>query len=380
MKKLIVFALLLTLTACGHIDPSLTDQTRVYSDPTVRKSPLQVAVHPKGRQYRPLTAYFHPFIIQQENSDYAQLSVTFARIFNNVWLEERLFTTQEFRPETTYHGVKTALRQARMRGADLTIVGYVPYFYAGHTLDDTAITIQIDIYETTSGTLLWTMLQSGRIESRLPKDYIYFRHEFRMTDAPFDMIIRSIASDMAIPLKSWLPSPDSNFAFADTARDMTANLTGTPAPAPSAAGQELPPEAPATKAPAPPTPTGPAADLLRPQVNGVNLDIQFDFDKDTVKPESYPLLDALGEALNSPQLKGRSIIVGGHTDARGDDTYNLALSKRRAEAVKAYLVNKWGVAPAQIETAGYGKTRPIATGATANDMRKNRRVEIRLAE
>ncbi|WP_285906260.1 OmpA family protein [Pseudodesulfovibrio pelocollis] len=375
MKKLIVFALLLAMNACGHIDPSITDQTRIYSDPTVRKSPLQVAVHPKGRQYRPLTAYFHPFIIQQESSDYAQLSVTFARIFNNVWLEERLFTTQEFRPENTYQGVNTALRQARMRGADLTIVGYVPYFYAGHTLDDTAITIQIDIYETTGGTLLWTMLQSGRIESRLPKDYIYFRHEFRMTDAPFDMIIRSIASDMAIPLKSWLPSPDADFAFASNARDVTASLTGAPAPAPSAAGQELPPETPAPKAP-----SGPAADLLRPQVNGVNLDIQFDFDKDTVKPESYPLLDALGEALNSPQLKGRKIIVGGHTDMRGDAAYNLGLSKRRAEAVKTYLVNKWGVAPALIDTVGYGKTRPIATGATAEDMRRNRRVEIRLAE
>ncbi|MUM76134.1 OmpA family protein [Pseudodesulfovibrio sp. F-1] len=381
MKKTIVFGLLFALISCGHIDPSITDQTRVYSDPTVRKSPLQVAVHPKGRQYRPLTAYFHPFIIQQENSDYAQLSVSFARIFNNVWLEERLFSTMEFRPENTYQGVNTALRQARMRGADLTIVGYVPYFYAGHTLDDTAITIQIDIYETASGTLVWTMLQSGRIESKLPKDYIYFRHEFRMTDAPFDMIIRSIASDMAIPLKAWLPSPDADFAFAGNARDVTASLTGTPPASASATGGEadLPPE-PVVRKPAPVATAAGHPEDTRPHVNGVNLDIQFDFNKDTIRPESYPLLDALGEALNADDLRGRKIIVGGHTDSRGDENYNLALSKRRAEAVKTYLVNKWGVAPSQIETAGYGKTRPIATGSTAEDMRKNRRVEVRLAE
>lgn len=381
MKKAILFALLIALSACAHIDPSITDQTKVYTDSPVRKSPLQVAVHPKGRQFSPLTAYFHPFLIQQENSDSAQLSIAFAQIFSNAWLEERLFTIMEFNPDATYQGVNTALQRARRRGADLTIVGFVPYFYSGHTLDDTAITIQINIYDTKSASLLWTMLQAGRIETKRPDDYIYFMHEYRMTDAPFNKIIRAIAADMAVPLKSWLPSPDANYNFASTAGDMTASLTGAPVtvPAANAAGQDLPPDEPGRTASAPAAPAGPAADLLRPQVNGVNLDIQFDFDKDTIRPESYPLLDALGEALNSQQLKGRSIIVGGHTDSRGDDAYNLALSKRRANAVKAYLVNKWGVAQDLIEAVGYGKTRPIAQGSTSEDMRKNRRVEVRLA-
>jgi OOP family OmpA-OmpF porin len=377
MKKAILFALLIALSACAHIDPSITDQTKVYTDSPVRKSPLQVAVHPKGRQFSPLTAYFQPFLIQQENSDSAQLAISFAQIFSNAWLEERLFTIMEFNSDNTYQGVNSALQRARRRGADLTIVGFVPYFYAGHTLDDTAITIQINIYDTKSATLLWTMLQSGRIETKRPDDYIYFMHEYRMTDAPFNKIIRAIAADMAVPLKSWLPSPDANYNFASNTGDVTANLSGAPVapPADGAAGQDLPPDT-----PVPAAPTGPAADLLRPQVNGVNLDIQFDFDKDTIRPESYPLLDALGEALNSQQLKGRSIIVGGHTDSRGDDAYNLALSKRRANAVKAYLVNKWGVAQDLIEAVGYGKTRPIAQGSTTEDLRKNRRVEIRLAE
>ena len=379
MKKTILFALLIALSACAHIDPSITDQTKVYTDSPVRKSPLQVAVHPKGRQYSPLTAYFHSFIIQQENSDSAQLSIAFAQIFSNAWLEERLFTVMEFNPDNTYQGVNTALQRAKRLGADLTIVGFVPYFYSGHTLDDTAITIQINIYDTKSATLLWTMLQAGRIETKRPDDYFYFMHEYRMTDAPFNKIIRAIAADMAVPLKGWLPSPDSNYNFARTASDVTANLTGAPVVVPAATGQDLPPDMSAQTTPAPAAPTGPAADLLRPQVNGVNLDIQFDFDTDTIRPESYPLLDALGEALNTQQLKGRSIIVGGHTDSRGDDAYNLALSKRRANAVKAYLVNKWGVAQDLIEAVGFGKTRPIAAGSTTEAMRKNRRVEIRLA-
>lgn len=376
MKKALLFALLLTLSACANVDLSLTDQTKVYSDPDVRKSPLQVSVHPKGKQYRPLTAYFHPFVIQQQTSDHASLSDSFARIFYSAWTEERLFPVMELQSGTRYQGLKTALRNAQRRGADLLILGKVPYFYAGHTVDDTAITIQIDIYAAGSGVLLWTMMQSGRIEERAPDDYFYFKHEFRMSEGPFNKIIREIANDMAIPLKAWLPSPDTEYEYVDTpdkVKSSLAPLVQTPAvtendPGP---GVTLPPEQTANAQNQP--------DDIRPSVPGVNLNIHFDFDKASIKEQSYPMLDALGEALNTPELKGKPIIIGGHTDTTGDAAYNLALSKKRAEAVKAYLVNKWKVDPATIEAVGYGKSRPLSKGTTSEDLQKNRRVEIRLA-
>jgi OOP family OmpA-OmpF porin len=380
MKKAFLFALLLALAACAYVDPSITDQTVIYSDSPVRKSTLQVSIHPRGRQYRPLTAYFSPFVIQQENSDYVQLSNAFAQIFNNAWLEERLFSIMEFEPGVPYRGVNSALDRARRRGADLLILGFVPYFYSGNTIDDTAITIQINIYDTKNGMLLWTMMQSGRIEARQPDDYIYFKHEYRLSEGPYNKIIRDIAKDMAIPLKGWLPDPDANYSFANTPGGVTAGLSGT-APAPAGTtgdGRDLPPDG--AKVAAKPAKAAPTPEPVRPQINGVNLDVQFDFDKATIKPESYGILDSLGEALNSDALKGRNIIVAGHTDARGDDAYNLSLSKQRAEAIKAYLVNKWGVEQDLIEAVGYGKSRPITSGTSVEDMRKNRRVEIRLAQ
>lgn len=368
MKKVLLFILLLTLSACAYVDPSITDQTVIYTDSSVRKSSLQVSVHPRSKQYRPLTAYFHPFAIQQHSSDYAHLSTTFAQIFRNVWMEERLFPIMEFQPGTPYEGIDVALARARMRGADLLILGSVPYFYAGNTVDDTAITIQMDIYAAATGDLIWTMLQSGRIEDKLPKDYIYFRHESRLPVGPFNKIIRSIAEDMAVPLKTWLPSPDSQFRFAQDARDVEAGLAPATEGAPKAKEQELPKDG------------AKGDDTPRPEVKGINLDIRFDFDKATIRAESFPLLDSVGEALNAPELKGKKIIIAGHTDARGDAKYNLSLSKKRADSVKTYLVNKWGVAPNLIETAGYGKTRPLSTGTTKADMQMNRRVEVRLAE
>ena len=178
------------ISACAYVDPSITSQIKVYTDSPVRKSALQISIHPKGKQYRPLTAYFHPFVIQQQNSDYMHLSSSFAAIFHGAWTEEQLFPILEFQPGTPYQGLSVALKTARRRGADLLILGMVPYFYAGHTVDDTAITIQLNIYSAGNGNLLWTMMQSGRIEDKLPDDYIYFRHEYRLSEGPFNKIIR----------------------------------------------------------------------------------------------------------------------------------------------------------------------------------------------
>ncbi|BCS90295.1 OmpA family protein [Pseudodesulfovibrio sediminis] len=370
MKKALIFALLLILPACAYVDPSLTDQTVVYSNSPVRKSPLQVSVHPKGKQYTPLTAYFHPFVIQQRTPDHAALSNSFGQIFFNVWTEERLFPTMEFGTNDRYQGLETAMDTARRRGADVLILGKVPYFYAGHTLDDTAITIQLDIYSTGSGQLIWTMMQSGRIEDKMPDDYIYFRHEYRLSESGFNKIIRAIAKDMTIPVAAWLPSPFAHFKTVETEAEIKSELAGdstssmnAPRNAAMNSERDLPPE-----------------QTLGTNARGVNLDVLFDFDKATIQEQSYPLLDSLGQALNSDELKGKSIVIGGHTDTKGNDEYNLALSKRRAEAVKAYLVSKWSVNPAHVKTMGYGRTRPLNKGLTDEEQRKNRRVEIRLAE
>jgi len=393
---------LLTMAACSHVDFSLTDQTKIYTNAPVRKSALQVSVHPKGKQYTPLTAYFHPFVIQQESPDHAALSASFTQIFYNAWTEERLFSTMELAPGYGYQGFSSALESARRRGADLLVIGKVPYFYDGTTLDDSAVTIEVDVYAAGSGTLLWTMLQSSRIEQRDPDDFVIVVHETRMSHSPFNQMIRSIAKDMAVPLKAWLPDPDANYPYASTPQGVKSGLMAPP-PA-NAQGMDLPPETaqtPSTASSAPRSaanvsngaqsgegaantnPDGTEADgddTPRPDISGVDLNIQFDFDKATIKPESHAVLDALGETLNSPEFKGRGIVVGGHTDASGNAQYNLNLSKKRADAVKAYLVDKWHVAPDLIQTVGFGKSRPLTAGSTPADQQRNRRVEIRMAD
>jgi OOP family OmpA-OmpF porin len=71
--------------------------------------------------------------------------------------------------------------------------------------------------------------------------------------------------------------------------------------------------------------------------------------------------------------------IGGYTDSRNSDKYNLELSRKRAESVKAYLVDH-GVDANQLEVKGYGESKPIASNETITGMAKNRRVELKKIE
>jgi outer membrane protein OmpA-like peptidoglycan-associated protein len=100
--------------------------------------------------------------------------------------------------------------------------------------------------------------------------------------------------------------------------------------------------------------------------------LEFETGKDKIKKRSYISLDGLAALLKE---KGYGLQIDGHTDNVGTPEMNLDLSLRRAESVKAYLIDK-GVDGSKIQTAGYGLTRPIADNKTAEGRQKNRRVEM----
>lgn len=117
------------------------------------------------------------------------------------------------------------------------------------------------------------------------------------------------------------------------------------------------------------------ADLERRVESGDMPKIQFEFDKDEITPESYPTLIVIAELLmKNPRLK---LICLAHTDSVGTSEYNLDLSTRRAQSVKAFLV-KQGVAPPSVRYRGMGYTVPIADNSTDAGRAKNRRVEFRV--
>ncbi len=102
--------------------------------------------------------------------------------------------------------------------------------------------------------------------------------------------------------------------------------------------------------------------------------LEFDFNKATIRSRSYPTLNRVAALLME---KNFSLKLAGHTDSKGSDAYNLKLSKDRAESVKAYLVSQ-GANSSRIEATGYGESQPIATNGTDAGRQKNRRVEFTL--
>jgi outer membrane protein OmpA-like peptidoglycan-associated protein len=106
----------------------------------------------------------------------------------------------------------------------------------------------------------------------------------------------------------------------------------------------------------------------------IDLEITFDYNSAKLSEKSMPAVAALGKALTNPDLKGTTFVLAGHTDAKGGDTYNQDLSERRADTLKKYLIEKYGIATADLVTVGYGKTK--LKNASSPDADENRRVQI----
>jgi outer membrane protein OmpA-like peptidoglycan-associated protein len=106
----------------------------------------------------------------------------------------------------------------------------------------------------------------------------------------------------------------------------------------------------------------------------IDLEINFDYNSADISAKSLPSVQALGRALSNPDLKGSTFVVAGHTDAAGGESYNQDLSERRADSIKHYLVDKFGIAGTDLVTVGYGKTK---LKDPANSLAEvNRRVQV----
>ncbi|MFO0635575.1 MAG: OmpA family protein [Nannocystaceae bacterium] len=109
------------------------------------------------------------------------------------------------------------------------------------------------------------------------------------------------------------------------------------------------------------------------EFDGVFEGIEFDHDKDQIKASSKKTLARAVSVLTThPELK---VEIAGHTDSTGSRDYNLDLSRRRAAAVRQYLVEQ-GIAGERMTTRGYGPDEPIADNATAAGRQRNRRIEF----
>jgi outer membrane protein OmpA-like peptidoglycan-associated protein len=115
------------------------------------------------------------------------------------------------------------------------------------------------------------------------------------------------------------------------------------------------------------------ASLAKDKPN-IDLEITFDYNSAEISAKSLASVQALGKALSSADLKGSTFIVAGHTDAAGSEGYNQDLSERRADSIKRYLTDKYGIAGADLVTVGYGESKLKDPGQPLAEA--NRRVQV----
>lgn len=368
---------MLALSACGHVEPGVTQQTKIYRDAPVEKSKLAISMRPKTRLSDSPQVLMYPFWVAQKMDNHMLVGRELGRLVHQTWTGLEVFQNLTYDPQLVYRGPEQAISVARRAGADLVIVGIIPYLITGGTMDSTAITLQIRVYETQGGNLILSMDQSARVNAKRTQDWILFSLETRLSDSPIAEAVASMAEDMAVPIKSWLPPSDEELGFADNAQGMTRNILASGAG--NGAGGAYAGQGGASSREM-------AAGLLNGANgkggNGANnslkLKVEFDFDSARIREESYGLLNELAKALKSDSLRGRKVVVAGHCDIVGTDEYNQKLSERRAASVKAYLAEKGGVAPATIRPVGYGKSRPLVPNTSPANRQRNRRVEVSL--
>lgn len=102
-------------------------------------------------------------------------------------------------------------------------------------------------------------------------------------------------------------------------------------------------------------------------------EVSFDYDSATLKPGFYSTLDKVAGLLN--EYRDSTVTIVGHTDSRGSDSYNLDLSRRRAESVAQYLTSR-GVDYGRLRTEGAGESQPRASNDNEAGRQQNRRVEL----
>jgi outer membrane protein OmpA-like peptidoglycan-associated protein len=169
----------------------------------------------------------------------------------------------------------------------------------------------------------------------------------------------------------------------------SAHAPGCPTPAPAVVAAPPPPVvappppvvAPPPAVVPPPPPPPKAVEVIVSKCEErlrVGSDFLFDFDRAEVRSEAAPALAELAERITAAD---RPVLIEGHTDGKGTESYNQRLSERRAGSVRTALVDR-GLRPARLNVRGFGKSRPVAPnekpdGSDDPDGRqKNRRVEV----
>lgn len=211
---------MLMLSACGSVqtkadnspvgfDFDMASSGTVYLDAWVHRRDAQVLVYPQMSPPTPPKAIFVPFRMNQDMREGSEVAEHISRIFWQSWLQQQTFEVLRYSPELMPFIPGASIAAGRALGADLVVSGYVTRLLAGGTAGDSRLAVQVDIYDTVTGEMVWSMVHAGLIESTPKRDYLLFTQETRLPAEPIWAIATVLAADMAVPVKKWQHETDT---------------------------------------------------------------------------------------------------------------------------------------------------------------------------
>lgn len=187
----------------GRADFDLAQGIRFYEEANVYLGQTQVNIRPNINLDTPPTALFMPFGMVQEARDHSVISQGVSRLIWQQFLAEETFSVLEFANASAPYRLEYALNLAKSKQAQFLVGGTITYFLDGGTTADSKFAMQLEIYDTNSGMMVWSINQSGVIPYKFDRDYALFRIKHRMPMDPMSYLISAVARITAVRLHEW---------------------------------------------------------------------------------------------------------------------------------------------------------------------------------
>lgn len=203
LAAILVLAPVLLLAACA-VSPDLAQPPTVYIDEYVHRDFFpQSTVTPADQPMVPQTALFFPLANRLGMRDAAHVSQQLSRVFWGKWLQLKVFDTLPFVDNKPFKNPAEAVAQARAAGFDLAVGGEFTYLLFGGSAGTSTVSLRLDIYDTATGELIWSMAHAGTMSADLTRDYFVFAAKNRLPTEPVSAIVAALAEDLGKPVREW---------------------------------------------------------------------------------------------------------------------------------------------------------------------------------
>jgi len=204
---LLLFSLLLFSCSTSNPRVNVTGDAsfplQVQLDNWVRRQSPQIYVRPNISPTNPPTALMVPLRITQDIRDPVSLSRNISRTFWQTWLNQRTFSVLEYAYDAQPYDPRRALALGKQKGADLVVGGYITHYLDGGHTGTSSVSISIEIWESATGNLLWSLAQAGLLEYQTAHDFYLFQVRTRQPMDPPSAILQLLAAEMGKIIHDW---------------------------------------------------------------------------------------------------------------------------------------------------------------------------------